>query len=63
MGPRPIDPIPEAFQSGKKKDGEKAADPDRMVIERKSIKELVPPVVYMGGSCKTRRWGRNYPSK
>ena len=47
MGPRQIDPIPEAFQSGKKKDGEKAADPDRMVIERKSIKELVPPVVYM----------------
>jgi len=47
MGPRPIDPIPEAFQSGKKKDGEKAADPDRMVLERKRIKELVPPVVYM----------------
>ena len=44
MGPRPIDPIPEAFQKGRKK-GE--PDPDRMDMERKRIKELVPPVVYM----------------
>jgi hypothetical protein len=48
MGPRPIDPIPEAFQGGRKR-GEKPAgpDPDRMVAERERIKELVPPVVYM----------------
>lgn len=48
MGPRPIDPIPEAFQ-GDRKRGEKTphVDPDRMVAERKRIKELVPPAVYM----------------
>ncbi len=48
MGPRPIDPIPEAFQ-GDRKRGDKTphVDPDRMVAERKRIKELVPPVVYM----------------
>ena len=48
MGPRPVDPISEAFQGAKKR-GEKSdrPDPDRMVAERKRIKELVPPVVYM----------------
>ncbi len=48
MGPRPIDPIPEAF-SGKRKRGEgkPEGDPDRMVKERARIKELVPPAVYM----------------
>ena len=48
MGPRPIDPIPEAFQ-GNKKRGENTdkVDPDRMVAERQRIRELVPPVVYM----------------
>lgn len=44
MGPRPIDPIPEAFQ-GDRKRGQKDnhIDPDRIVAERKRIKELVPP--------------------
>ncbi len=48
MGPRPVDPIPEAFQ-GDRKRGDKTphVDPDRMVSERKRIKELLPPVVYM----------------
>ena len=48
MGPRPVDPIPEAFQGAKKR-GEKSdrPDPDRMDAERKRIKELVPPVVYL----------------
>ncbi len=48
MGPRPVEPIPEAFQ-GSKKRGEKSdrPDPGRMDAERKRIKELVPPVVYM----------------
>ncbi len=48
MGPRPIDPIPEAFQ-GDRKRGQKDdhVDPDRMVNERKRIKQLLPPVVYM----------------
>src|SRR5882757_9182288 len=48
MGPRPIDPIPEAFQ-GDRKRGDKTPheDPDRMVAERQRIKELVPPAIYM----------------
>jgi sugar lactone lactonase YvrE len=48
MGPRPVDPIPEAYQ-GNRKRGDKSphVDPDRIVAERKRIKELVPPVVYM----------------
>lgn len=48
MGPRPIDPIPEAFQ-GEQKRGEArpGGDPDRMVKERERIKELVPPAVYL----------------
>lgn len=48
MGPRPIDPIPEAYMGDRKrgqKDGH--VDVDRMVLERKRIKELLPPVVYM----------------
>jgi hypothetical protein len=46
--PRPIDPIPEAFQ-GKRKRGEKdpGGDPDRMVTERARIKQLLPPAVYL----------------
>ncbi len=48
MGPRPVDPIPEAFQGAhKRKDKTPRTDPDRLVAERKRIKELVPPVVYM----------------
>jgi len=48
MGPRPIDPIPEAFQ-GDRKRGEKTPhlDPDRIVAERARIKQLVPPAVYL----------------
>lgn len=48
MGPRPIDPIPEAFQ-GDRKRGDKTphVDPDRMVKERERIKQLVPPAIYM----------------
>lgn len=48
MGPRPLDPIPEAFQ-GERKRGEAnpKGDPDRIVMERKRIKELLPPAVYM----------------
>lgn len=48
MGPRPIDPIPEAFQ-GDRKRGDKTphVDPDRMVKERERIKQLVPPAAYM----------------
>ncbi|MEO6784723.1 MAG: hypothetical protein ABI318_01215, partial [Chthoniobacteraceae bacterium] len=46
MGPRPVDPIPEAFQNGRKR-GAKGPhiDPDRIEFERKRIKELVPPAV------------------
>lgn len=48
MGPRPIDPIPEAFSSKRKRgEGAPAGDPDRMVKERERIKQLVPPAVYM----------------
>lgn len=48
MGPRPVDPVPEAFQ-GDRKRGDKTphVDPDRIVMERKRIKELLPPVVYL----------------
>jgi hypothetical protein len=44
MGPRPVDPIPAAFQANHKK-GE--PDPDRLEAERKRIKELVPPAIYI----------------
>lgn len=46
MGPRPIDPIPGAFQ-GDRKRGDKTphVDPGRMAAERKRIKELLPPAV------------------
>ncbi len=48
MGPRPVDPLPEAFQGDRKRGTkDKHLDPDRLVNERKRIKELVPPVVYM----------------
>jgi hypothetical protein len=48
MGPRPIDPIPEAFK-GDRKRGEPAAggDPGRMVKERARIRQLLPPAVYL----------------
>lgn len=48
MGPRPVDPIPEAFKSGaKKNESRPGGDPGRMVKERKRIKELLPPAVYL----------------
>jgi hypothetical protein len=48
MGPRPIDPIPEAYQGDRKRgQPNPKGDPDRMVAERKRIKELVPPAVYL----------------
>ena len=48
MGPRPIDPIPEAYQGGRKRgENSPTGDPDRMVKERERIKQLVPPAVYM----------------
>ncbi|MEZ5385474.1 MAG: hypothetical protein R3F13_08165, partial [Prosthecobacter sp.] len=48
MGPRPIDPISEAFQGERgRKDARAGGDPDRMVMERKRIKQLIPPAVYL----------------
>ena len=48
MGPRPVDPIPEAYKdTGKPGDNKPSGDPDRLVSERARIKELIPPVVYM----------------
>lgn len=48
MGPRPIDPIPEAFQGNRgRKEARPGGDPDRMVQERARIKELLPPAVYL----------------
>lgn len=48
MGPRPLDPIPEAYQNGRpRNEANPAGDPDRMVLERRRIKQLLPPVVYM----------------
>lgn len=48
MGPRPLDPSPEAFLNGRKRgQGNPEGDTVRMVNERKRIKELLPPVVYM----------------
>lgn len=48
MGPRPIDPIPEAFQGDRgRKDARPDGDPDRMVMERDRIKQLLPPAVYL----------------
>ena len=48
MGPRPIDPIPEAFQGERgRKDARPGGDPDRMVAERGRIKQLLPPAVYL----------------
>lgn len=48
MGPRPVDPIPEAFK-GELERGEPrvGGDPGRMVKERQRIKELLPPAVYL----------------
>jgi hypothetical protein len=48
MGPRPVDPSPEAFKNGRKRgEADPNGDPIRMVHERKRIKELLPPAVYM----------------
>lgn len=48
MGPRPVDPIPEAFQGDRKRgEARPGGDPGRMVKERARIKELVPPAVYL----------------
>lgn len=48
MGPRPIDPIPEAFQGERsRKENRPDGDPDRMVTERERIKQLLPPAVYL----------------
>jgi sugar lactone lactonase YvrE len=48
MGKRPIDPVPEAFQGERgRKEARPGGDPDRMVLERARIKELVPPAVYL----------------
>ncbi len=48
MGARPIDPIPEAFQGNRsRKQNRPGGDPDRIVLERKRIKELLPPAVYL----------------
>lgn len=48
MGPRPIDPIPEAFQGDRARNEPRpGGDPDRMVLERERIKELLPPAVYL----------------
>lgn len=48
MGPRPLDPIPEAFQGNRsRQENRPGGDPGRMVPERKRIKELRPPVVYL----------------
>jgi hypothetical protein len=48
MGPRPIDPSPEAFQAeGKRNQTREGGDPGRLVKERERIKELLPPAVYL----------------
>jgi hypothetical protein len=48
MGPRPVDPIPEAFQGDRgRKENRPGGDPGRMVKERERIKELLPPAVYL----------------
>ena len=48
MGPRPIDPSPEAFQGDRKRNEPRpGGDPGRMVKERARIKQLLPPAVYL----------------
>lgn len=48
MGPRPADPIPEAFQGALgRKETRPGGDPGRMVSERARIKQLLPPAVYL----------------
>ncbi|MES2738011.1 MAG: hypothetical protein V4672_16935 [Verrucomicrobiota bacterium] len=48
MGPRPLDPIPEAFKGDRKRgEANPNGDPDRIVTERKRMKELLPPAVYL----------------
>jgi len=44
MGPRPLDPIPEAFLGDRKRgQANPKGDPDRMVTERQRIKQLLLP--------------------
>lgn len=48
MGPRPVDPVPEAFQGERKRnEARPGGDPGRMVQERARIKQLLPPAVYL----------------
>jgi hypothetical protein len=48
MGPRPLDPVKEAFLGDRKRgQPNPAGDHDRMILERKRIKELLPPAVYL----------------
>lgn len=48
MGPRPIDPSPEAFQGDRgRKEARPGGDPGRLVKERERIKQLLPPAVYL----------------
>lgn len=48
MGPKPIAPVPEAFQGDLGRKGSRpGGDPDRMVMERGRIKQLLPPAVYL----------------
>lgn len=48
MGPRPVDPIPEAFQGERKRnEARPGGDPDRMVQERQRIQQLLPPALYL----------------
>lgn len=48
MGPRPVDPSPEAFLEGRKRgEARPGGDPVRLVEQRARIKELLPPAVYL----------------
>lgn len=48
MGPRPLDPVKEAYLGDRKRGAANpAGDKDRMILERKRIKELLPPAVYL----------------
>jgi len=48
MGPRPVDPSPEAFLEGRKRgEPRPGGDPVRLVEQRARIKELLPPAVYL----------------
>ncbi len=48
MGPRPPDPLPEAFLQGRKRgEANPGGDPVRLVQERARIPQLLPPAVYL----------------